>query len=348
IVTMPVTYPLPKTAIESFGEAWWRPGQIVSNGAYCLVEFDPQHGGRMVRNPGYYGAFPGNAQQVKWTLTTDRTELCYAYMEGRLDLAFWGPGKIPENIPREEFNENQELSVFYLVFPPTMPPFNDLRVRKAFACSLSRQKLFDQLGLPMVRGGLVPPGMPGYSPDIGLPYDVDLARSLMAEAGYPEGKGFPAVKGLAPRIGTARLDELACQWRDSLGVAISIEQVDPAELTEWKQEHNKNTLILNGWQADYPDPDNFLRQSGALYLLHRLGWKDAAYDRLVEQAGRTPDRAKRMAMYRQADRLLVSEQVLVLPLFYNWESELVKPWVKKQRLNLLGYVQFHKIIIDEH
>ncbi|MGA2489242.1 MAG: ABC transporter substrate-binding protein, partial [Anaerolineales bacterium] len=348
IVTMPVTYPLPKTAIESFGEAWWRPGQIVSNGAYCLVEFNPQHGGRMVRNPVYYGAFPGNAEQVEWIVVIDLTELDNAYLENRLDLAFSGPRKAPDNIPREEFNENQELGIFFLVFPPTMPPFNDLRVRKAFACSVNRQKFFDLFGLPMVRGGLVPPGMPGYSPDIGLPYDVDLARSLMAEAGYPGGKGFPAVKGLAPRIVISRLAELKYQWGDALGVEISFEQVEPGELTDWKQEHSKNTLVLNGWQADYPDPDNFLRQSDALSQLHRLGWQDAAYDRLVEQAGRTPDRAKRMTMYRQADRLLVSEQVLVLPLFYNWESELVKPWVKKERLNLLGYVQFHKIIIDEH
>ena len=119
-------------------------------------------------------------------------------------------------------------------------------------------------------------------------------------------------------------------------------------MTEWKKEHSTTPLVLNGWLADYPDPDNFLRQSDAITQLHRLGWQDADYDRLVEQASRTPDRAKRMAMYRQADRLLVAEQALVLPLFYNWGIELVKPWVKKQRSNLLGYVLFHKIIIDEH
>jgi ABC-type oligopeptide transport system substrate-binding subunit/class 3 adenylate cyclase/ribosomal protein L40E len=348
IVTLAVTYPLPRAAIESFGETWWQPGQIVSNGAYCLVEFDPQHGGRMQRNPGYYGAFPGNVEQVEWTVVRDDTELYKAYLENRLDLAFLGTEKVPDNIPREELYKTQALGVFFLVFPSVTPPFNDVRVRKAFACSLNRQEFFDQFGLPIARGGLVPSGMPGHSPDIGLPFDVDLARRLMVEAGYPEGKGFPAVKGLVPRSPTARLAELTRQWRESLGVDISFEEVDPGELTEWKKEHNTNTLVLNGWLADYPDPDNFLRQSDALSQLHRLGWQDAAYDRLVEEASRIPDRAKRMAMYRQADRLFVAEQTLVLPLFYFLNIELVKPWVKKQPINLLGYVAFQKIIIDEH
>jgi ABC-type oligopeptide transport system substrate-binding subunit/class 3 adenylate cyclase len=347
IVALAVTYPLPRALIERFGETWWRPGQIVSNGAYHLVEFDPQHGRRMERNPGYYGDFPGNVEQVEWTVVTGDTELSNAYLENRLDLAFWGTGKVPDDIPREEINETQELNVFFLVFPSITAPFNDVRVRKAFAYSLNRQKFLDRFDLQIARGGLVPPGMPGHSPDIGLPYDVELARRLMVEAGYPEGKGFPEVKGIAPG-GPERLTELTSQWRDALGVEISFEQVDPAELSVWKKEQSNNIIILNGWLADYPDPDNFMRQSDAIAQLHRLGWQDAAYDRLVEQASRTPDRAKRMTMYRQADRLLVAEQTLALPLFYNWGMELVKPWLKKPRSNLLGYVQFHKMIIEEH
>ena len=256
--------------------------------------------------------------------------------------------KVPDNIPRDEVYDNQELGVFFLVFSPNLPPFNDIRVRKAFALSVNRQKFFDKFGLTISGGGLIPPGMPGHSPDIGLPFDVDLAHRLMTEAGYPEGQGFPAVKALAPPGATTRLAELTDQWRDYLGVEIAIEEVDPGELTEWKHDHSTTTLVLNGWLADYPDPDNFLRQSDALSQLHRLGWQDANYDRLVEEASRTPDRVKRMAIYRQADRQLVTEQALVLPLFYFVTTELVKPWVKKPRSNLLGFIHFQNIIIDKH
>ncbi len=348
IVTLPVTFPLPKAAIESFGGTWWQPGQIISNGAYRLVEFDPQHGGVMQRNPGYYGVFPGNTEQVEWTVTIDRTDQIRAYLENRFDVAYFGVGKVPDYIPREDVYTNQQLGGNFLVFPPISPPFDDVRVRKAFALSLNRQKIFDRFCQTIAGGGLVPPGMPGHSPDIGLPFDVGLARQLMVEAGYPEGKSFPAIKGLVPRGDTEREAELTCQWRDSLGVEISFEEVDPGMLTDWKEEHNTNTPFVSGWLADYPDPDNFLRQSDALSQLHRLGWQDAAYDRMVEEASRTPDRAKRMAMYRQLDRMLVAEQALVLPLSYFVLTELVKPWVKKQRLNLLGYSKFQEIIIHEH
>ncbi len=348
IITLPITYPLPRAAIESFGETWWKPGQIVSNGAYRLVEFDAQHGGVMERNPGYYGIFPGNAERVEWRVSTESKEEFNAYLKNQFDLALFGNAKVPDAIPREELYETQELGIFFLVFPSITAPFNDVRVRKAFALSFDRQRFFDQFSQPIARGGLVPPGMPGHSPDIGLPLDVDQAQRLMVEAGYPGGKGFPVVKGIAPRGSGARLAELTRQWRDSLGVEISFTEVDPGELTVWKKEDGCKLLVINGWLADYPDPDNFLRHSDAISQLHALGWQDAAYDRLVEQASRTPDRAKRMAMYRQADRLLVAEQALVLPLFYFVENELVKPWVKKQRLNLLGFCQFQKIIIDEH
>ena len=117
-----------------------------------------------------------------------------------------------------------------------------------------------------------------------------------------------------------------------------LEETALGNLTDWKKENASHLLVINGWQADYPDPDNFLRKSDAIAQLKRLGWHDPAYDRLVEEASRTPDRAKRLAMYRQADRLLVAEQALVLPIFYSLERYLIKPWVKNYRENLLGII----------
>jgi oligopeptide transport system substrate-binding protein len=223
-----------------------------------------------------------------------------------------------------------------------------VRVRKAFAHSLNRQRFFDQFGLPIARGGLVPPGMPGHSPDIALPYDPGLARRLLAEAGYPGGAGFPVVKGIGPRGGAARYAELARQWREALGVEIVLEETDPGYLTNWKREQASHTLVLNAWLADYPDPDNFLRQSDMIAQLKRLGWQDAAYDQLVEEASRISDRAKRMAMYRQADHLLVAEQALVLPRVYSQDKSILKPWVGNYKENPLGMIWLHKLVIGEH
>ena len=348
IVTMTVAYPLPRAAVEKFGETWWHPGQIVSNGAFRLVKFDLQHRGAMERNPTYYGDFPGNIATLEWTASREDSEIYKGYLENRFDQVFVGNKRVPDIIPREEVYRTQELGVFYLVFNPFAVPFNDARVRKAFAMTLDRQKFFEKFDLPPASGGYIPPGMPGHSPEIGLPFDVEQARRLMAEAGYPGGKGFPAVKGLSPGGDPGRLTEMSHQWRENLGVEVSFENVGPGELTEMKEDHGVVSMELNGWLADYPDPDNFLYKSDALARLVRMGVRDEAYEQLVSEAARTPDRAKRMAMYRQADRWLIAEQTLMVPLFYFFEHELVKPWVKKQRTNMLGFDFFTKIVIEEH
>jgi oligopeptide transport system substrate-binding protein len=348
IVTMPVTFPLPRKIVEEYGETWWQPATIVCNGPYCLEKFDPQRGSLLVRNSSYYGEFPGNAEQLEWKIISNEKELINTYIESRIDCAFYGTRKVPETISPEEIQENQTLGVTFLVFSPCKPPFNDVRVRKAFGLSIDRQRFFDRFAMPICRGGLVPPGMPGYSPDITLPYDVVQARRLMAEAGYPGGQGFPSVKGIGPSGGGSRLTELVGQWREAIGVEIILDETAPRDLTGWKEKNISPSLIINGWQADYPDPDNILWKSDAIDQLKRLGWHDSAFDRLVEQASRTSDRAKRLAMYRQADRLLVAEQALVLPITYFLERDLIKPWVKNYRQNLLGMIYLHKVIIQDH
>jgi ABC-type transport system substrate-binding protein len=120
-------------------------------------------------------------------------------------IAYFGR-KVPGN-PAEEIRN--QPGVFFLVFSPCEAPFNDVRVRKAFGLSFDRQSFFDQFAMPICRGGLVPPGMPGHSPDINLPYDVTLARRLMSEAGYPGGQGFPPVKGIGALGGASRFANCA-------------------------------------------------------------------------------------------------------------------------------------------
>ena len=91
---------------------------------------------------------------------------------------------------------------------------------------------------------------------------------------------------------------MSAQWKTELGIEINFESIGPGELGEWEKKRITSPLVPQAWVADYPDPDNFLYRSSAIITLRSFGWHDAAYDRLVEEAARTPDRAKRMAMYR--------------------------------------------------
>lgn len=349
IITMPITFPLPGKVIQSYGEEWWKAEHIVSNGVYRLVEFETQHGGVLERNPRYPGILTGNVQRLEWMVVPDVKEMVNIFRDNLTDITFIGArNDIPDFIPEEEISPYRTLGCYFMVFNPSAPPFDDPRVRIALGLSLDRQRIFEQLGIPASRGGLVPPGMPGHSPEIGHPFDMARARSLLEEAGYPGGLGFPAIKVLGRTSRWGLWDELTNQWHTNLGIEIEFTATNPWELGDWEKQHITSPLVINGWLADYPDPDNFMHRSTAITLLHYLGWHDAGFDKLVEEAARTSDRAKRMAMYRQADHLLVTDQALVLILSYGEGVDLVKPWVKGFSESLLGMTNFRNVIVEDH
>jgi len=350
IVTLPVTLPLPRPIIERYGESWWQPGKIISNGPFRLVEFDPQRGGVVERAANYPGWLSGNIKRIEWTVEQDSGERLRAYQENRVDFTTLPPSVIPESIPKGEIIFDHGLAVVYLILPPLTPPLSNPGVRKAFGLTFDRQSLFEKYQLPIARGGLVPPGMPGHTPDIGLPFDIELGRSLLAEAGFPGGRGFPKLTVIAPIAVFEYVDELKQMWLENLGIELDFIIQEPQDLDDWSKIRETRPLMINGWIADYPDPDNFLRQSDMITRLKYLGWQDADYDRLVEEAARMSDRPKRMAMYRQADRWLVEEQALVLPIAYGPKQagNLVKPWVKSRDPTLIGLVMLQNIIIEEH
>ena len=227
-----------------------------------------------------------------------------------------------------EYVSGPELATYYIGLDVTRPPFDDLRVRRAFALATDRETLahvaLRGYTFPAM-GGLVPPGMPGHSPTIGLRYDPEAARKLLAEAGYPGGKGFPTVESLAPEwyLTGPALKSLRAQWLENLGVDIAWKTMEGSRFMK-RMWGRRTHMWFRRWLADYLDPDSFLRASVWRVL---SSWQDEAYDQLVEGARRVTDQDERMKMYQQADGILVQE-VPLLFLYYGRFHLLVKPWVK--------------------
>jgi oligopeptide transport system substrate-binding protein len=173
-------------------------------------------------------------------------------------------------------------------------------------------------------GGFVPPGIPGHSAGVALPYDPEEARRLLAQAGYPGGRGFPVVESLVRK---GRLKEaftyLEHQWRQNLGVEIRWEFVD-FDIIFDRQSSNPPHMFCMAWGPDYPDPDNFLRVG---LSSERARWRNAAYERLIDEARRLTDQGERMNLYQQADRILVQEAP-IMPLIYVGDHFLAKPWLR--------------------
>jgi ABC-type transport system substrate-binding protein len=194
-------------------------------------------------------------------------------------------------------------------------------------------------------GGFIPPGMPGHSPGIGLPYDPEVARHLLAEAGYPGGRGFPVLDAWAADVtfSVPIMQYLQAKWLENLGVEIIWKKVEWGTLLDRLDRETPHVWLL-GWAADYPDPDSFLRAT--TWRVHSE-WQDEAFDALVEGARRVVGLEERMRMYQEADGILV-EGAPILPLFYRRHHLLVKPWVRKYLTSPMKLWFWKDVIIEPH
>jgi ABC-type oligopeptide transport system substrate-binding subunit/class 3 adenylate cyclase/ribosomal protein L40E len=351
LLTHNATYPVPRHVVEAHGEAWTEPGNIVTNGPFRLEIWQRSESMVLVRNPEYHGRFRGNVQGMELPFG-ERLAGLEMYEADSLDIFFINHFTAAERDRARQRHAGEyvlvpEMGTFYVGFDVSRPPFDDPRVRQAFVLATDRETLADVVlrgyAAPAL-GGFIPPGMPGHSSGIGLPYDPGQARQLLAEAGYPDGYGFPIVEALTPHGELVFQSEyLQAQWRENLGVEITWKKVD------WAKFHDRMSgetphLWLMGWSADYPDPDNFLRASP---IQRDTGWQNAAYDRLVEEAKKVADQRERMKLYQQADRILVEEAVII-PLIHKCFHLLVKPWVRKFLTSAIKYWFWKDVIIEPH
>ncbi|MGB3904648.1 MAG: ABC transporter substrate-binding protein [Anaerolineae bacterium] len=354
LLTYVPTFPVPRHVVEAHEADWTGFGTIVTNGPFRLAAYERGESLILERNPDYHGRMAGNLQRVECSLISGPSaRALQMYEEDRLEAIFF------EHLPPaewdrvrqryvEEYVSGPELATYYVGFDVSRPPFDDPRVRQAFTLATDREALAHVTLRGYVfpaTGGFVPPGIPGHSPGIGLPYDPEAARQLLAEAGYPGGHGFPTVEPLAPDWYLARpaLEHLEAQWQENLGVRVAWKTM------EWdpylsRLARRAPHLWLLRWLADYPDPDSFLRAS---WWRVSTTWQNETYERLVEGARRLEDQEERMKMYQQADRTLVEEAPLLL-LYYGRFHLLVKPWVRKYPTSLVNQWFWKDVIIEPH
>ena len=348
------SYPVPRHVVEAHGEAWTKVENIVTNGPFRLEAWQQGESMVLVRNPEYHGRFRGNVHRVELSLLADwsaRLELYETDGLDILDLLGFPPLEVDRARQRHagEYVSTPWLRTTYVGFDVSRPPFDDVRVRRAFALAVDRATLANVVlrgyHFPAT-GGFVPPGMPGYSAGIGLPYDPEQARQLLAEAGYPGGRDFPVVEALTPPVafGHEINEYLQAQWRENLEVETAGETVEWATFFDRRSRRALPHIFLIGWSVDYPDPDSFLRASP---IRRYTQWRNAAYDRLVEEARRVTDEEERMKLYGQADRILVEEAAIV-PLTYLRAHLLVKPWVSKYPTPATGRRFWKDVIIEPH
>ena len=335
----------PHVCRQCHGEVWSDVRHLVTNGPFILKEWQPGEKISLVRNLEYFGRFPGNLTQVEVYLDEEiqAWDQIAAFKDNQVDYLDLSPENFSARHQFTDMYQQVELSsTLYLGFGPVESPFQDRRVRQAFGMTIDRGYLanviYQGFNVP-ANGGFLPPGFPGHSPDIGLPYDPDLARTLLAGAGFPDGRGFPEIE-LQTQPGFLAIYPRYLQetWGTQLGIRVNIKTL---AWQDFVRHADESPLYLLGWSADYPDPDSFMR----VHIPWNAGhWLDERYDQLIEKATRISDQGERLRLYRQADRILM-EEVALVPTVYGAQHYLIRPDVKVASPYLL---RLEEVVIEPH
>jgi oligopeptide transport system substrate-binding protein len=318
---------VPRRAIERYGDRWIRSNPLPCSGPYELVDWRLNDRIRLRRNEHYWDAANVRSKTVDVIHGDNANTALNLYLTGAVDFIL-DSTMIPTDLndllaARRDFERFDYLATYFIRFNCTRKPFNDARVRKAFCMSVDRQRIVDRI----TRLGehpttaLVPPGAGGYQPPPGLDPDEKQARKLLAEAGYPEGKGFPTVEyafstnsKLHEQIGV----EIQEMIRQRLGIQLELRPLETkAYYTD--MSHTNYDMIRGAWIGDYNDPNTFLDLFLADNGNNRTGWGSKEYDALVQRANATLDRPARMELLRKAETILIRDEAPILCL-YNYKG----------------------------
>jgi oligopeptide transport system substrate-binding protein len=346
LLNKPHYYPVPRTVVEKYGDAWTRPENIISNGAYLLESWQHEKTLVLTQNPSYYGRIRGNVKRIELEVRNPSTDQAILYRDDQFDMIAVEPEVeyIRTQSP-DELLVVPRLGTWFVRLNISRAPLNNPLVRQALAMAIDKEKLVTEMqrGLSTpAYGGLLPPSFPGHRSEIGLPFDPEKARRFIVQAGYPDGRGFPELS-----LGTHAYREnlanyLCMQWQDHLNLKIGLNTY-PFTSTA---EAIKHPLSLNGWVADYTDPASFLLDAHEAVWT----WLSEKYTDLVRRTEQIIDRQERIRQFQEAENVLINEANLI-PLFYTLRHWMIKPWVKLYTPPYLLtdlFINFKDVVIEPH
>lgn len=331
------TLPVRQDVVEAHPADWTEPENIVTNGPFKLKEWAHEDHITLEANPDFFLGEPV-LQEITMVMQAD-TNVTYAqYQADELETAQVPPAARQQvrSELADELQEGNTLSTFGIQVNSAEPPFDDANVRKAFSAAMDRDAyvtgVLQGVGVPAT--AWVPPGIPGSDEDRGIGFDADQAKEFLAQSEkYPNGDGIPGIKFMiADDTQNLLIGEFVkAQARDVLGIEIELEVL---ESSAYEERHNNADfqLALGGWGADYPDPDNWLpQQFGTGASLNVYNYSNPAVDDLFERAAAELDNDARIALYEEAETIILEEDAGIIPLSYSAVFHLVKPRVKGWR-----------------
>ena len=352
------TFAVHRPTIEKFGKAtdrftkWTRVENIVSNGAFKLTKWQLNRRIVMEKSNTYWDADKVKLNGIQFYPTENIVSEERMFRAGQLHYT----QVIPlEKIPVYEAMENSPyvqapyLGTYFYLINIDRAPVNDVRVRQALSMAVDREKLASTVMQKSVfpAYSITPPGALGYQPPKLFGYDIEKAKLLLAQAGYPDGKGWPGLEITYNTSESHRKIAVALQqmWKEALNIDITIAN------QEWKVYLDSVTqmdfqIARRGWIGDYVDPNNFLD----LYLTgggnNNTGYADPVFDDIIlNQAPKAKTQEERFALLYKAETMLM-EQMPIIPVYTYTSKHIIHPSVRGMPSNLMDSVNFKYVWLE--
>lgn len=314
--------PVHRATVETYGRTWARAGQFIGNGRFTLKSWAPDQRLRVAKNPRHWDATATKLGGIDFLAFSNGETEERAFRTGQVDVTMAVPFSKLDGYRKNEPALLHTVPLYetrYLVLNVTRPPLNDVRVRRALSLALHRRALVEKV----LKSGqqpaftFIPPGLGGHRSGPPLREDVAEARRLLAEAGFPEGKGFPKLELSTWPVATVQLEAIQQSWREELGISIGLAQREArahiAALNQGDFDLGFYTVI-----PDYDSAADVLRHFTRNDAGNQSRWHDADFDRLVATGG--------AALTEAESRLL--EALPAIPLYFNTKNFLLRPEVR--------------------
>lgn len=362
LCAFPAMMPVREDMIEKAGDQWtFDTATYISNGAYKLKEWT--HNSQIVveKNENYYDVENLGPETITFKLMDDQNAMLSGFNSGELDFIEDVPqAEIANLIASGDMKIVDYIGTYYVCFQTQKAPFDDPRVRKAFSLAIDRTYIVNQVTQSgqVEAGGFVPSGVYDadgaegddfrtvggdyYKPtDADYEANCDEARQLLADAGYPNGEGFPVVEYLynTSDAHKAVAEALQFMWEEELGVKVTLNNQEWAAFLQTRKDGDYS-IARNGWIADYNDPISFLDMWMTGGGNNDAQYANDDYDALIKQAKTTTDNAERMDLLHQAEDKLIGEDNVLAPLYFYTQKYMLADGIEGMYYCPLGYFFF--------
>jgi oligopeptide transport system substrate-binding protein len=348
--------PMNQKCLETYGTpAWTNADNIVSNGPYRVAFRRIRDRIRLVKNEYYWDPDRAKLNVIDALAVSTQTTMFNLFATNKVDWITDLPAVVIRELiksgaARAELDPQPYLGTYYYLLNTKRKPLDDVRVRRALALALDREEITrTATGAGEVPAcSLVPLGIAGYTPVKFGSENVKEAQRLLAEAGYPNGRGFPKLEllyNLPPETHKTIAQIVRKQWEKNLGITVSTRNEEWGSYqTSIRQA--EFDVARRAWIADYIDPNSHLDIMVTDGENNNTGWSNAEYDRLIAAARSEADEQKRFELFHKAERILM-EELPIIPIYYYVDKNMLKKDIRGFYRNPLDTHPLSSIWIDE-